>query len=75
MLYLGDLIAREPKHLLTVVNEPLMKLLGPRGLSLVCSCQRLIGGSGKYNAKQKHPGCKNVRGQSEATMVISNQKL
>ena len=29
-----------------------------------------------YNyAKQKQPGCKNVRGQSEATMVIGDQKL
>ena len=26
-------------------------------------------------AKQKQPGCKKVRGQSEATMVISDQKL
>ena len=26
-------------------------------------------------AKQKQPGCKNVRGQSEATMVISDQKV
>ena len=26
-------------------------------------------------AKQKHPGCKKVRGQSEATMVISDQNL
>ena len=29
----------------------------------------------KYNAKQKQPGCKKVRGQSEATMVISDQNL
>ena len=29
----------------------------------------------KYNAKQKQPGCKKVRGQSEATMVIGDQKL
>ena len=28
-----------------------------------------------YNAKQKQPGCKKVRGQSEATMVIGDQKL
>ena len=28
-----------------------------------------------YNAKQKQPGCKKVQGQSEATMVISDQKL
>ena len=27
------------------------------------------------NAKQKQPGYKKVRGQSEATMVISDQKL
>ena len=27
------------------------------------------------NAKQKQPGCKKVQGQSEATMVISDQKL
>ena len=27
------------------------------------------------NAKQKQPGCKKVRGQSEATMVISDQNL
>ena len=27
------------------------------------------------NAKQKQPGFKKVRGQSEATMVISDQKL
>ena len=26
-------------------------------------------------AKQKQPGCKKVRGQSEATMVIGDQKL
>ena len=26
-------------------------------------------------AKQKQPGCKKVRGQSEATMVISDQNL
>ena len=26
-------------------------------------------------AKQKQPGCKKVRGQSEGTMVISDQKL
>ena len=28
-----------------------------------------------YIAKQKQPGCKKVRGQSEATMVIGDQKL
>ena len=28
-----------------------------------------------YNAKQKQPGCKKVRGQSEATMAISDQNL
>ena len=28
-----------------------------------------------FNAKQKQPGYKKVRGQSEATMVISDQKL
>ena len=27
------------------------------------------------HAKQKQPGCKKVRGQSEATMVISDQNL
>ena len=27
------------------------------------------------NAKQKQPGCKKARGQSEATMVISDQNL
>ena len=27
------------------------------------------------NAKQKQPGCKKVRGQSEATMVIGDQKF
>ena len=27
------------------------------------------------HAKQKQPGCKKMRGQSEATMVISDQKL
>ena len=27
------------------------------------------------NTKQKQPGCKKVRGQSEATMVTSDQKL
>ena len=27
------------------------------------------------DAKQKQPGCKKVRSQSEATMVISDQKL
>ena len=26
-------------------------------------------------AKQKQPGCKKVRGQSEATMAISDQNL
>ena len=26
-------------------------------------------------AKQKQPGCKKVQGQSEATMVISDQNL
>ena len=26
-------------------------------------------------ARQKQPGCKKVRGQSEATMVIGDQKL
>ena len=31
--------------------------------------------AGYMYAKQKQPGCKKVRGQSEATMVISNQKL
>ena len=29
----------------------------------------------KLYAKQKQPGCKKVRGQSEATMVISDQNL
>ena len=28
-----------------------------------------------YYAKQKQPGCKKVRGQSEATMAISDQNL
>ena len=28
-----------------------------------------------YIAKQKQPGCKKVRGQSEASMVISDQNL
>ena len=27
------------------------------------------------HAKQKQPGCKKVRGQSEATMIIGDQKL
>ena len=31
--------------------------------------------TGIYNAKQKQPGYKKVRGQSEATMVINDQKL
>ena len=30
---------------------------------------------GYLYAKQKQPGCKKVQGQSEATMVISDQKL
>ena len=33
------------------------------------------GGTCIHNAKQKQPGCKKVRGQSEATMVISDQNL
>ena len=36
-------------------------------------CKR--GNTGKVDAKQKQPGCKKVRGQSEATMVISDQNL
>ena len=39
---------------------------------VVCACMRVY----MYTiAKQKQPGCKKVRGQSEATMVISDQKL
>ena len=30
---------------------------------------------GNFYAKQKQPGYKKVRGQSEVTMVISDQKL
>ena len=33
-----------------------------------------VGSMGNINAKQKQPGCKKVRGQSEATN-ISDQKL
>ena len=40
------------------------------GLSYICAWYLR-----KYNAKQKQPGCKKVRGQSEATMVINDQKL
>ena len=38
-------------------------------------CVSIVVATVKIYAKQKQPGCKKVQGQSEATMVIGDQKL
>ena len=43
-------------------------------INFILHCVVYVGSCYIY-AKQKQPGCKKVQGQSEATMVIGDQKL